>query len=63
MPSEPKRCQSRITVGGTKEGTRCALPEHHESRHENGVLSWDHELIPNGTIEVTIGRGAGPGGV
>lgn len=57
MP-EAMRCPSRITVGGTNEGTRCTLPEHHESRHQNGDLSWDHELIPDGVIELTI-RGSG----
>lgn len=48
------RCEGRIHVGGTTGGTRCTLTKSHESRHRNGDLSWDHELIPNGTIEVQI---------
>lgn len=56
--TDPSRCTSRLAVGGTSAGTRCTLPEHHESRHQNGCLSWDHELIPHGTIKVTVGHEA-----
>ena len=51
------RCESRCAVPGG--GTRCTLPKYHESRHRNGYVSWDHELIPNGTIEIQIRATAG----
>lgn len=44
---------------GRFNGHSCALPEFHESRHQNrdGDLYWDHELIPDGKayLEIQVG--------
>lgn len=50
--SRPDQCTSRVAVGAN--GHRCTLTGQHESRHRNGDLYWDQELIPNGEISGMI---------